>query len=133
MKRTGVLNIELSSTIASLGHGDRLVIADAGLPIPKGVPCIDLAVALGIPSLKQVLDAVLEEVCIEQITLATATEVHNPQLWQQAHEQAQQNNWHVHLIDHEAFKMQTTHARAVVRTGDNIPYTNIILHSGVPF
>ena len=50
MKKTGVLNIQLSQTIAALGHGDMLVIADAGLPIPKGVPCIDLAVALGVPT-----------------------------------------------------------------------------------
>ena len=133
MKKTGVLNIQLSQTIAALGHGDMLVIADAGLPIPKSVPCIDLAVALGVPSLKQVLDAVLQEVHLEQITLADATKQHSSQLWQHAHEQAQQQNWHIQIVNHDMLKAASAQARAIVRTGDNTPYTNIILHSGVPF
>ena len=33
MKKTPLLNIALSEVIASLGHGDMLVIGDAGLPI----------------------------------------------------------------------------------------------------
>ena len=43
MKKTPLLNIVLSRLIASLGHGDIVVIADAGLPVPKGVELIDLA------------------------------------------------------------------------------------------
>ena len=34
MKKTPLLNIALSRVIASLGHGDILVIGDAGLPVP---------------------------------------------------------------------------------------------------
>ncbi len=33
MKKAGLLNPDLSKTIASLGHTDTLCIADAGLPI----------------------------------------------------------------------------------------------------
>ena len=43
MKKTPLLNIALSRVIASLGHGDVLVIGDAGLPVPPGVELIDLA------------------------------------------------------------------------------------------
>ena len=35
MKKTPLLNIALSRLVASLGHGDIVVIADAGLPVPK--------------------------------------------------------------------------------------------------
>ena len=42
MKKTGILNRDLSSLVAAMGHYDRLVVSDAGFPIPKGVPCIDL-------------------------------------------------------------------------------------------
>lgn len=133
MKKTGVLNIELSRLIASLGHGDMLVIGDAGLPVPKGVPCIDLAVSLGTPSLKQVLDAILQEVHLEQITLASPTEQQSPELWLQAHKQAQKDNLQIHIVSHEELKEKSVNARAIVRTGDTTPYTNIILHSGVPF
>ena len=36
MKKSGVLHNELAQIIASLGHGDLLVIGDAGLPVPQG-------------------------------------------------------------------------------------------------
>ena len=36
MKRTALLHSELSQVIATMGHGDMLVIGDAGLPIPDG-------------------------------------------------------------------------------------------------
>lgn len=110
MKKTGVLNTQLSQTIAALGHGDMLVIADAGLPIPKGVLCIDLAVTLGVPTLKQVLDAVLQEVHLEKITLADATSQHRPQLWQHAHEQAQQHDWLIQIVDHDMLKTASAQA-----------------------
>ncbi|REM26021.1 D-ribose pyranase, partial [Mycobacterium tuberculosis] len=59
MKRSPLLHAELSHVIASLGHGDMLVLGDAGLPIPDGPRRIDLAVARGVPLLNDVLQAVL--------------------------------------------------------------------------
>ena len=50
MKKTPLLNIALSRVIASLGHGDVLVIGDAGLPVPPGVELIDLALTAGVPA-----------------------------------------------------------------------------------
>ena len=61
MKRSPLLHAELSHVIASLGHGDMLVLGDAGLPIPDGPRRIDLAVARGVPQLTDVLQAVLSE------------------------------------------------------------------------
>ena len=58
MKKTHLLHAELSQLIAAMGHGDAIVIADAGLPVPAGTRCIDLAVTRGVPSFEQVLDAV---------------------------------------------------------------------------
>jgi D-ribose pyranose/furanose isomerase RbsD len=49
MKKRGLLNAPLSQVIAEMGHGDLLVIADAGLPIPLTVARIDLAVRPGLP------------------------------------------------------------------------------------
>ncbi|MCS4532911.1 D-ribose pyranase [Neisseria montereyensis] len=134
MKKTGVLNAELARVIASLGHGDMLVIGDAGLPVPPQVPCIDLAVSLGVPTLQQVLEAVLDEVCLEKITLAEETATRSRALWRFTDNYIHTND-RVSLdeVPHEQFKQLSREARAVVRTGDNTPYTNIILHSGVPF
>ena len=49
MKKSGILHPELARVIASLGHGDGLCIADAGLPVPAGVLRIDLALGPGLP------------------------------------------------------------------------------------
>jgi D-ribose pyranase len=38
MKKRGVLHTALAETIAGMGHGDLLVIADAGLPVPPASP-----------------------------------------------------------------------------------------------
>ncbi|EGZ49910.1 D-ribose pyranase [Neisseria wadsworthii] len=133
MKQTGVLNAELSKLIATLGHGDMLVIGDAGLPVPPSVPCIDLAVSLGVPTLRQVLDAVLQEICLEKITLAEETEKRSPDLWRFARDHAENKQIQTDKVTHETLKQLSQTSRAVVRTGDITPYTNIILHSGVPF
>ena len=58
MKKIGCLNSELSYVISKLGHFDTLTIGDCGLPVPKGVQRIDLAVTYGVPSFDDVFKVV---------------------------------------------------------------------------
>lgn len=73
MKKTKLLNAALSHLIAQLGHNDVVVVGDAGLPVPAGVPCIDLALMRGLPSLAQVLEALESEMQVERMVLAKET------------------------------------------------------------
>ena len=75
MKRTALLHAELSHAIASMGHGDMLVIGDVGLPIPDGPRRIDLALTPGIPAVADVLRAVLTELQVEKAVIATEARV----------------------------------------------------------
>ncbi|MFR1802173.1 MAG: RbsD/FucU domain-containing protein, partial [Faecalispora jeddahensis] len=61
MKKTGILNAQLAGYIAGLGHKERFLIGDAGMPVPKGIPVVDLVLCGGIPTFQQVVDAVLNE------------------------------------------------------------------------
>ena len=70
MKKTPLLNVALSRLIASLGHGDKVVIGDAGLPVPPGVELIDLALTHGIPDFISTLKVVLSEMQVESHVLA---------------------------------------------------------------
>ena len=70
MKKTTLLQSDLSYIIATLGHMETLVIADAGLPIPEGTVRIDLALTRGVPGAIQTLKVVLEEMKVERIILA---------------------------------------------------------------
>ena len=60
MKRTRLLNSELSYEISRIGHTASITLCDAGLPIPKGVKRIDLAIESGYPSFIRTLDAHVE-------------------------------------------------------------------------
>ncbi len=133
MKRAALLNIELSQIIAAMGHGDLLVIGDAGLPVPPGVRRVDLAVARGVPSLDQVLQAILSELQVEAAVVANEC-LDGPQLpaWYQQR-QADGLPSAPQCVSHEAFKALSRQAVAVVRTGECTPYANIALRSGVAF
>ena len=80
MKKRGILNAQLSYLIAALGHKDLFMIGDAGMPIPEDVEVVDLVLTAGVPTFKQVMDAVLEETCVEGYYLAHEIKEFNPEL-----------------------------------------------------
>lgn len=127
MKRGALLHSELSGLIAAMGHGDLLVIGDAGLPVPPGVRCIDLAVTGGVPGIFDVLDSVLAELVVERAAIADEA---SPALADAFRARAV---GHVETLSHDAFRRQSHMARAIVRTGEFTPYANIALWSGVAF
>lgn len=139
VKRHGLLNAPLNALIAELGHTDTLVIADAGLPIPPDVPRIDLAVTPGLPGFLPVLDALLDELCVERVTLANEITAHSPALHADIQhrmtklEARDSHQVQATYVPHETFKQSLHKAKAVIRTGECTPYANIALHSGVPF
>ena len=129
MKRTALLNAELSHAIATLGHGDMLVIGDVGLPIPNGPRRIDLALTPGIPAVADVLRVVLTELQVEKAVIATEAMERAQGLlpsWCQLPVTPQ-------TVSHDEFKRLTERARVVVRTGECTPYANVILVAGVTF
>ena len=129
MKRTALLNAELSHAIATLGHGDMLVIGDVGLPIPDGPRRIDLALTPGIPAVADVLRVVLTELQVEKAVIATEAVERAQGLlpsWCQLPVTPQ-------TVSHDEFKRLTDRARVVVRTGECTPYANVILVAGVTF
>ena len=65
MKKTELLNRDLSAVIGAMGHTDLLVVADAGLPVPAEVSCIDLAVVCGLPGVLDVVRAIATELQVE--------------------------------------------------------------------
>lgn len=131
MKKHGILQHELAGVIARLGHTDKLVVADAGLPIPPGVPRIDLAVTGGVPSLLQVLRPLLDEIVVESALIASEMPTASPALHAEIIELL--GPLPVQAVPHEAFKALTRDARAIVRTGEFTPYANILLLAGVAF
>lgn len=131
MKKSTLLNADLSYAIATLGHTDMLVIADAGLPIPPETERIDLALTSGVPSAEQTLRVVLDEMAVEKAILAEEVGTNNPQFLQVVKELLPGVT--LEFVPHTQFKALTSSARAIVRTGEFSPYANVILFSGVVF
>ena len=80
MKKTTLLNAPVSSLVAKLGHGNSVCIGDAGLPVPKTIERIDLAVSPGVPGLLDVFNAVASEMFIERIIIAQELRDQQPRL-----------------------------------------------------
>ena len=131
MKKHGVLNSEIASVLASLGHTDTIVIADCGLPIPDGVKRIDLAVEIGKPSFLEVLQVVADDMAIEKVTLAEEVIINNAEVNKEIEQKLIEPAFE--YVSHEQFKEHTKKAKAIIRTGEATPYANVILHAGVIF
>lgn len=80
MKKTALLNAQLSHCIATLGHTESLTICDAGLPIPLSVERIDLALTAGVPSFLQTLNVVTNEMYVERVVIAEEIKEKNPEI-----------------------------------------------------
>ena len=74
MQKIGILNSDIAKVLADLGHTDTIVIGDCGLPVPAGVPKIDLALKPGTPSFLDVLTEVLKYMEVEKIHIASEME-----------------------------------------------------------
>lgn len=131
MKKTGLLHGELSHLVATLGHGDLVVVGDAGLPVPPGVRCIDLAVSPGVPGFQPVLLALLGEMQVERACLAVELAARDPAAAEALKALLPQAQWS--SLPHADFKQATRAARAIVRTGEFTPYMNLLLFAGVVF
>ena len=133
MKKIGCLNSELSYVISKLGHFDTLTVGDCGLPIPKGVQRIDLAVTYGVPSFESVFKVIDSEAKFQKVTIAKETKEQNPEFYKFICEWAKKEPVTVVEVPHEELKKQSQSSVAVVRTGECKPYSNVILESNVSF
>ncbi|MBA4860554.1 D-ribose pyranase [Streptomyces sp. PSKA54] len=129
MKKAGILNRHLSGALAELGHGDGVLVCDAGMPIPAGPRVVDLAFRAGVPSFAEVLDGLLAELVVEGAVAAREVRDANPS----ATRLLETSFLELELVSHEELKAMSADARLVVRTGEARPYANVLLRCGVFF
>jgi D-ribose pyranase len=130
MRRSGILNDRLCGALAAIGHGDILLVVDAGFPIPRDADRIDLALARELPDLRTVLALVHEELIVERVLLAGEMAEHNAPLdaFVRAEFAAAQMDPRPHS---EMLAAVAQCAKTIVRTGAFDPWGNIGLVSGV--
>ncbi|MGE5499423.1 MAG: D-ribose pyranase [Syntrophothermus sp.] len=134
MKKNGILNSELSRVVAQMGHTDKLVICDSGLPIPRNAEVIDLALSTNLPRFIETLKVILEELQIEEAIVAEEMLDVSCSVFDEVISLLPKVK--IQKVPHEEFKKITKNPEgniAFVRTGEATPYANIILISGVTF
>ncbi|MDR1808472.1 MAG: D-ribose pyranase [Propionibacteriaceae bacterium] len=127
MRKHGILHPDLAYGLATLGHQQTLFIVDAGMPLPVGVPTVDLALVLGVPRFTEVLDAVLAEIVVEDSVFAAEAAGTVVEAW------LRQRDLDPTAVTHEELKARLARARLIVRTGEATSYANVELRCGVAF
>ncbi|WP_423189937.1 D-ribose pyranase [Alkalibacterium sp. f15] len=131
MKKNGILNSEISKALADLGHTDQIMIGDCGLPIPENVKKIDLAIEIGEPKFIHILAVLLKEMQVEKYMLAKEIKEKNPEQLKAINKLS--GEIEMEWLSHEELKVKSQKVKAIIRTGEATPYSNIILQSGVIF
>jgi D-ribose pyranase len=131
MKKTALLNSEICEVISKMGHQDTLAIGDCGLPIPNNTKRIDIALSKNIPGFIETLKCILTELQIEEVIVATETFEVSPHVFDEI--KMAVGDVKITFVTHENLKAQLNGCKAVVRTGEQTPYANVILKSGVVF
>ena len=129
MKEVGILNRGLSRIISEQGHGDLLMVVDAGFAIPKGLDVVDLSLSKNVQTVLKVLAILNEHHSVEKLIMAHETKNISPTLFKNI-SQAFGDDIEVELLEHTTLKVKSKEVKAVIRTGDFTAYGNVILVSG---
>lgn len=127
MKKSGILNAQLLCELTRLRHTDKLVICDAGFPIPAGANVVDVSLVAGLPDFPQVLRAVVNELIFEDYMVFDVMKEKNPACYQLVTElfQAQSHS----EVPMAQFLAAARDAKLFIRTGELRPASNLLLTS----
>ena len=128
MLKTGILNPALLELLARVRHTNTLVIADRGFPFWPEIETVDISLVDDVPTVLQVLAALRANFVIGRAYSADEFRTANPSARHEALTAALGGVPHV-FEPHVEFKKRVPHAIGLIRTGDTIPYANLIIES----
>ena len=133
-----ILSPELIKVLAEMGHGDEIVIADGNFPSENyGQRVIRADACDGCKMLDAVMKLIpLDTYATENFVLMRLAECDKdniPPIWAEYKKIAKSNDDNVIISDEErfAFYERAKKAYAVIATGEEAVYANIILKKGV--
>ena len=126
MIKQGILNADLRSLTARIGHRDRFAIVDAGYNIPLGIETVDLAFLPNIPSMVQVVEGIISATGDEIKEMSPDLDKEYAKHWP---EKAK-----LSYIPHIEFDEEIKKVKAVIRTGGYwLHAPNVILQAGCTY
>lgn len=131
MIKDGILNPALANLLCRFRHTNTIVICDQGFPFWKDVETIDLSLANNIPTVLQVLQAIVPHLDITAAHMAENFVEENSAEVVGAF-QAALAPAPLSFEAHVDLKKRVPGSIAVIRTGDTTQYANVVLESGRP-
>lgn len=128
MLQTRLLNPHVLALLGRVRHTNRLVVADAMFPSWRDVPEIDLSLVAGLPSIPQVLAAIVSAWKPGAVWMAEEFLKHNDAAVA-AEFAAALGGSAARFEPHLDFKERVPGATGLIRTGEMRIYTNVVLES----
>ena len=125
---SGIINPQLLHLLSRIRHTNALVIADAAFPFWPQVETVDLTLVRGVPTIPQVLDAILPNFSAGMVHMAEEFQSHNSAEHQEIFRKCYRGA-PVEFEPHLQFKKRVPNAIGLIRTGDTTAYGNLILIS----
>ena len=131
-----IISPELLKVLCEMGHGDEIVIADANYPAETNGKRVVRADGLKGPEL---LEAILELIPLDtyakenMLLMATTNGDPTPEIWDVYKKGAEKKDKNVRLgfLERNEFYNRSKNAYAIVASGEEAIYANIILKKGV--
>ncbi|MBB6143415.1 D-ribose pyranase [Silvibacterium bohemicum] len=128
MLKTGILNPAINSLLSRVRHTNTLVIADRGFPFWPQIETIDISLIDDVPRVLDVLHAIRANFVVGRAFMAEEFRQKNFPATVDSFLGALQGV-EVSYEPHVEFKRRVSQAIGLIRTGDTLQYSNIILES----
>ena len=143
MKKTGILNSKIVALIGRMGHGNRILICDAGFPhadYPDS-ELIDLAVIANLPAFHDVFDAIFDELVVEKVIVPAGMCEVNRSLYEllcsyfkKEGDPDPYSPEEIFIMENDLFKgVEMKSVKTIIRTGECTPFGNAILVCGTSY
>jgi len=129
VKEVGIVNRELARVLSEQGHGDLLMVVDAGFAIPKNADVVDISLTENCPMVIDTLKELKKFFSVEKLIFANDTKDVSPTLFNNI-KKLFGKSVPVEMVTHPQIKEMSHKVKAVIRTGDFTAYANVILVSG---
>ncbi len=135
-----ILSPQLLKTLAEMGHGDEIVIADGNFPA-ESMGKDSIVIRLDGHGVPEILDAVLTLIPLDRysdkpvaLMQLTGNDTAIPPIWttySEILEKHEKGNCEIDMTERFDFYERAKNAYAIVATGETAIYANILLKKGV--
>ena len=134
MLKSGCINPEIIKVLSLCGHGDKILIADGNYPLDSksgNAYKVYLGLSAGIPTVTQVLEALLCNITVEKAEVMTTGDGTVPEIFAEFTDRL--NGMELSTVEHDNFYGVCSEecVRLAISTGEKRTYANILLTVGV--